>query len=59
MTNKIAISSYSFHRFGSGPEGDATPTVESMIDQCVTYGVDGIEFLVEHLDRNDKLTPPA
>ena len=59
MTNKIAISSYSFHRFGGGPEGPDTPTVESMIDRCVGYGVDGIEFLVEHLDRNDKLNPAA
>ncbi len=59
VTNKIAISSYSFHRFGGGPEGSDTPSVESMVDQCVEYGVDGIEFLVEHLARNDKLTPSA
>lgn len=59
VTNKIAISSYSFHRFGGGPEGAETPTVESMIDGCVSYGVDGIEFLVEHLARNDKLNPTA
>jgi len=59
VTNKIAISSYSFQRFGEGPEGSASPTVESMIDQCVTYGVDGIEFLVEHLARSDKLNPAA
>lgn len=59
VTNKIAISSYSFHRFGGGPEGSDTPTVESMVDQCVMYGVDGIEFLVEHLERNGKLTSPA
>lgn len=59
MTNKIAISSYSFHRFGGGPEGSETPTLEWMIDQCVTYGVDGIELLVQHLERNGKGSPTA
>lgn len=53
MPNKIAISSYSFHRFGGGPEGNEAPTVERMIDECVTLGVDGIELLSEHLQRND------
>jgi len=59
VTNKIAISSYSFHRFGGGPEGSETPTVEWMIDQCAAYGVDGIELLVQHLERNDKASPGA
>ncbi len=53
MPNKIAISSYSFHRFGGGPEGNEAPTVRRMIDQCAAFGVDGIEILSEHLRMND------
>ncbi len=56
---KIAISSYSFHRFGGGPEGKDAPTIEHMIDRCVDYGVDGIELLWEHLVLNDKTSPEA
>jgi len=56
---KIAISSYSFHRFGGGPEGKEAPSVESMVDLCVDYGVDGIEFLMEHLRFSGKTTPLA
>lgn len=59
MSIKIAISSYSFHRFGGGPEGSATPPVETMIDRCVDYGVDGIEFLIEHLRLSGKTSPGA
>lgn len=57
MPNKIAISSYSFHRFGGGPEGTAAPSVEEMIDRCAALGVDGIEFLSEHLRRDDGTSP--
>lgn len=56
MPNKIAISSYSFHRFGGGPEGNETPTVKRMIDRCVAFGVDGIEILSEHLRMHDGIT---
>jgi sugar phosphate isomerase/epimerase len=56
---KIAISSYSFHRFGGGPEGNDPLTIEQMIDRCAELGVDGIELLWEHLTHNDKLTPDA
>jgi len=59
LTIKLAISSYSFHRFGGGPEGKETPKIEWMIDQCVEYGVSGIEILTEHLSRNDKLSPES
>ncbi len=52
MGIKIAISSYSFHRFGGGPEGKDAPTVESMIDRCAALGVSGIEILWEHLVLN-------
>jgi sugar phosphate isomerase/epimerase len=56
---KIAISSYSFHRFGGGPEGGEAPTIEQMIDRCAELGVDGIELLWEHLAINGKTTPEA
>ncbi|MBA2776234.1 MAG: sugar phosphate isomerase/epimerase [Chloroflexia bacterium] len=59
MSVKIAISSYSFHRFGGGPEGNDAPSIEQMIDRCVELGVDGIELLWEHLTLNDKATPDA
>lgn len=59
MTIKIAISSYSFHRFGGGPEGNGPLTVEQMIDKCVEYGADGIEFLIEHLRMSEKTSPRA
>ena len=52
MPVKLAISSYSFHRFGSGPEGDKLPTIEAMIDACAAYGVSGLEVLTQHLERN-------
>jgi L-ribulose-5-phosphate 3-epimerase len=56
---KIAISSYSFHRFGGGPEGSDVPTIESLIDRCVEYGADGIELLWEHLVQNNATAPAA
>lgn len=59
MAIKIAISSYSFHRFGGGPEGKEAPTVESMIDTCADLGVSGIELLWEHLALNGQDNPEA
>ena len=59
MGVKIAISSYSFHRFGGGPEGNDPLTIEQMIDRCVDYGVDGIELLWEHLTLNNKTSPQS
>jgi sugar phosphate isomerase/epimerase len=53
MPVKLAISSYSFHRFGGGPEGDDAPTIEAMIDACADYGVSGLEVLHEHFVRNE------
>lgn len=53
MPVKLAISSYSFHRFGSGPEGDDAFTIEQMIDSCAEHGVSGLEVLIEHFVRND------
>jgi sugar phosphate isomerase/epimerase len=48
---KIALSSYSFYGFDSD-DPMALPTVHEMIDRCVEFGVDGIEFLNEHLTRS-------
>ena len=31
---QLAISSYSFHRFGRGPEGNARPSFPAMIEAC-------------------------
>lgn len=59
MGIKIAISSYSFHRLGGGPDGNESPTIEQMIDRCAELGVDGIELLWEHLEGNDATTPEA
>ncbi len=56
MPVKLAISSYSFHRFGNGPEGDNAPTIEQMIDACADYGVSGLEVLSEHLKRNNAIS---
>jgi sugar phosphate isomerase/epimerase len=59
VTIKIALSSYSFLNFGGGPDGASTPSVHQMIDHCVEYGVDGIEFLNEHLTASGVTTPEA
>ena len=54
---KIALSSYSFLGYGGGPDGSDLPSVHQMIDHCVKYGVDGIEFLNEHLTASGVTTP--
>ncbi|MBA2470169.1 MAG: hypothetical protein H0V37_12255, partial [Chloroflexia bacterium] len=59
MAVKIAISSYSFHRLGGGPEGNDSLTIEQMIDRCADLGVDGIEVLWEHLTLHDKTSPKS
>ena len=61
MSVKIALSSYSF----SGFKGDGhtkydftdVPNVYEMIDHCVTWGIDGIEYLNEHLTLSGIDTP--
>ncbi len=47
---KLAVSSYSFHRFGQGPEGNAKPTFFEMIDACTRLELDGLELLGVHFD---------
>ena len=53
MPVKLAISSYSFHRFGGGPEGDDALTIEQMIDACADHGVSGLEVMDRHLRLNN------
>lgn len=53
MTYQLAISSYSFHRFGEGPEGTERPTFQKMIDRCADLGLDGIELLGVHFPSTD------
>lgn len=54
---KLAISSYSFSRFGAGPEGTTRPSFEAMIERCSELGIEGIELLGVHFDstRPDRL----
>lgn len=50
MSIKLATSSYSFHRFGEGPEGDDKPSLRTMIERCAELGLDGIELLGVHIE---------
>ena len=57
MSVRLAVSTYSFHRFGSGPEGDALPTMEEMIDRAADLGISGIEIIGNHLDKMQRTSP--
>lgn len=60
MTIKTALSSYSFVGFSSGGESydfADVPNVFEMIDHCVEWGLDGIEYLNEHLTLSGVDTP--
>jgi sugar phosphate isomerase/epimerase len=50
---KFAVSSYSFHRFGGGPEGNDKPTFDRMIERCAEWGIDGLELLGVHFEKTD------
>ena len=50
MTFKLATSTYSFHRFGEGPEGKDKPSLEEMIDRAADLGLEGLELLGVHFD---------
>jgi len=50
----LAVSTYSFHRFGGGPEGDALPSMEAMVDRSAELGIDGLEIIGNHLDTLGK-----
>ncbi len=54
MSVSLAVSTYSFHRFGGGPEGDALPSMEQMIDRCAELGISGLEIIGNHLDKTER-----
>src|ERR1051326_1874243 len=47
---KLSISSYSFHRFGNGPEENRKPEFGRLIEACAGYGVGGLELLGVHFE---------
>ena len=47
---KLSISSYSFHRFGNGPEENRKPEFGRLIEACAGYGVEGLELLGVHFE---------
>jgi sugar phosphate isomerase/epimerase len=53
----LAVSTYSFHRFGGGPEGDHLPSMEEMIDRCADLGINGLEIIGNHLDVMERTSP--
>lgn len=57
MSVSLAVSTYSFHRFGEGPEGDDLPAMEAMIDRCADLGIPGIEIIGNHLDQMERTSP--
>lgn len=57
MGVSLAVSTYSFHRFGAGPEGDALPSIETMIDRCAELNISGIEIIGNHLDDLRRTSP--
>lgn len=60
MAVKVALSSYSFSGFNGGGESfdfSDVPNVFEMIDHCVEWGLDGIEFLNEHLSLSGVDSP--
>ena len=46
---KIAVSTYSFNRFGYGSEGTDWPGFEGIFDTCADLGIDGVELLGVHV----------
>jgi sugar phosphate isomerase/epimerase len=57
VNNNISISTYSFHRFGAGPEGADLPSLESMIDRAAELGTQGLEIIGNHLEDLGQDTP--
>ncbi|MGH2371748.1 MAG: sugar phosphate isomerase/epimerase family protein, partial [Chloroflexota bacterium] len=52
---KLAISSYSFHRLGSGPEtGQPKPDLGDVIDRAAALGCDGVELLGVHFPSTER-----
>jgi L-ribulose-5-phosphate 3-epimerase len=50
---KLAISSYSFHRLGKGPEEDRLPDFEALVRACRKWGIDGLELLGVHFGSTE------
>ena len=50
---KFAVSSYSFHRLGRGPEGNTKPDFYAMITTCSRLGFDGVTLLGEHFKSTE------
>src|SRR5690242_15454176 len=50
---KLAVSSYSFHRFGQGSEEDRKPDFAALIERCAGWGLDGIELLGVHFETTE------
>jgi L-ribulose-5-phosphate 3-epimerase len=50
---KLAISSYSFHRFGNGPEEDRKPDFRALVERCAAWGVEGLELLGLHFESTE------
>lgn len=51
---KFSVSSYSFHRFGQGPEGNQKPSFYEMIERCAEWSFDGLELLGVHFENTDR-----
>ncbi len=50
---QLAISSYSFHRFGQGPEEDRKPEFGRLIRACAGWEVPGLELLGVHFESTE------
>jgi len=53
---KLAVSSYSFSRFGAGPEPNEKPDYFQLLDRCAAWELDGLELLGVHFAE---YAPPA
>lgn len=50
---QLAVSSYSFSRFGAGPEPNEKPDFHQLVDTCATLGLSGLELLGVHFTHED------
>lgn len=51
---KLAVSSYSFHRFGQGPEENTRPDFCALVEACAHLGLDGLELLGVHFASTER-----
>lgn len=59
MNNNLSISTYSFSRFGAGPEGRDVPSIEAMIDRSAELGIQGLEIIGNHLETLGQDSPQS